>query len=118
MNKPHSHPLLFLRGVERNDLESILDFMYFVQVSIDMFLKIANEFELEGLNQKGIRNEEEKYECFEGLKTMKEEKHKTVEPNKQEMNDRFEKNPVIDKIFECQQCDSVFTSKIGLKYHT
>ena len=55
LKNPHSHPLLFLRGAERSDLESILEFMYLGQISIkkyeiDMFLKIANEFELEGFN--------------------------------------------------------------------
>ena len=28
LNNPHSHPLLYLRGVEQQELQSILQFMY------------------------------------------------------------------------------------------
>ena len=52
----HSHPLLCLNGVNKGDLENILDFIYHGEIQIyqdhlDQFLEIAQRFQLEGLIQ-------------------------------------------------------------------
>merc|ERR1719427_2231148 len=46
LNNPHSHPLLYLRGVKQLELQSILQFMYLgeariYQERINVFLDIA-----------------------------------------------------------------------------
>ena len=58
----HSHPLLCLSGVNKGDLENILNFIYngeiqIYQDNLDQFLDIAQRFRLEGLMQ-GQRTEE------------------------------------------------------------
>ena len=50
----HPHPLIYLRGIRANDLEAILDFLYFgeakvYQDNLDFFLLIASELKLKGL---------------------------------------------------------------------
>ena len=50
----HSHPLICLDGVNSQDIENILDFLYtgFLQIfqeDLDRFLKISKKFKLEGL---------------------------------------------------------------------
>ena len=35
LNNPHSHPLIYLRGVNHQELESILQFIYFGKASVD-----------------------------------------------------------------------------------
>merc|ERR1712183_168857 len=34
-NNPHSHPLIYLRGVNHQELDSILQFIYFGKTSVD-----------------------------------------------------------------------------------
>ena len=53
-NNPHSHPLLYLDGIDSHELQLILDYMYHGEVKIfhehlDRFLDIAQKFKLEGL---------------------------------------------------------------------
>ena len=53
-NNKHPHPLIYLRGIKAKDLLSMLDFMYqgeanVFQEDLDMFLSIAEEFQLKGL---------------------------------------------------------------------
>ncbi|XP_040580958.1 uncharacterized protein [Lepeophtheirus salmonis] len=53
---PHQHPLLYLRGIDFNHLESVLCFMYNGEVRIkphelDQFLSIAQELKVYGLMQ-------------------------------------------------------------------
>ena len=53
---PHSHPLLYLKGVPFTDLESVLNFMYQGEVSISQdhlnsFLATAEELEVKGLTE-------------------------------------------------------------------
>ena len=50
----HSHPLLYLDGVDSKDIHQMLDYMYKGEVKImqdhlDRFLHISNKFQLEGL---------------------------------------------------------------------
>merc|ERR1712012_250602 len=52
----HPHPLIYLRGFQSKDFESILDFFYFgeanvYQEDLDSFLAIAEEIQLKGLTK-------------------------------------------------------------------
>ena len=60
----HPHPLIFLRGLKFSELNSLIDFIYFGEVSIaadelDKFLSIAEEFQLKGLGDKKVEFEQE-----------------------------------------------------------
>ena len=51
---PHPHPLVYMRGMKSDDLNSILDFLYsgeanVYQENLDSFLSIAEELQLKGL---------------------------------------------------------------------
>ena len=53
---PHSHPLLFIKGVRICDLKAILDFMYHGEVQVaqedlNSFLSVAEELKVKGLTQ-------------------------------------------------------------------
>ena len=52
----HAHPLLYMRGINNEQMTSMLDFIYHGEVNIpqeylDSFLKLAEELELHGLNE-------------------------------------------------------------------
>ena len=60
-NKHSTHPLIFMRGVKSDDLEAIIDFLYFGETNVDQenldsFLAFAEELQLKGLME---RNYEE-----------------------------------------------------------
>ena len=60
----HSHPMLCLNGVNKGDLENILDFIYNGEIQIfqdhlDQFLEIAQRFQLEGLIKGEPKNDPE-----------------------------------------------------------
>jgi len=51
----HPHPLIYMKGLKSEDLEAIVDFLYFgeanvYQERIDGFLEIAKELQLKGLS--------------------------------------------------------------------
>jgi len=53
---PHAHPLLYLRGVKFQDLQSVLNFMYHGEVNVaqeelNSFLAVAEELRVKGLTQ-------------------------------------------------------------------
>ena len=53
MNK-HPHPLVYMRGVNSEDLEALINFLYYGEANIsqenlDSFLAIAQELQLKGL---------------------------------------------------------------------
>merc|ERR1712016_358844 len=68
----HPHPLIYLRGFQSKDFESILDFLYFGEANVhqedlDSFLAIAEEIELKGLTNQSskdlIQEQEETPHC-------------------------------------------------------
>lgn len=61
----HKHPLLYLKGVQHADLNHILDFIYFGEVSIaqenlNAFLSVAEELKIKGLTQTNLNVKENK----------------------------------------------------------
>jgi len=53
---PHQHPLLYLKGVEFNNLQSVLNFMYHGEVNVaqeelNSFLSVAEDLQIKGLTQ-------------------------------------------------------------------
>ena len=53
---PHQHPLLYLKGVNYDDLIGVLNFMYHGEVNVaqddlNSFLSVAEELEVKGLTQ-------------------------------------------------------------------
>ena len=58
---PHQHPLLYLKGVEFTDLQSVLDFMYHGEVNVaqeelNSFLSVAEDLQVKGLTQNNSPN--------------------------------------------------------------
>jgi len=54
---PHPHPLLYLKGVEFNDLQAVLNFMYHGEVNVaqdelNSFLSVAEDLKVKGLTQR------------------------------------------------------------------
>jgi len=53
---PHQHPLLYLKGVDFSDLQSVLNFMYHGEVNVaqeelNSFLAVAEDLQVKGLTQ-------------------------------------------------------------------
>jgi len=53
---PHSHPLLYLKGVKYKDMQAVLNFMYHGEVNVSQedlnsFLAVAEELQVKGLTQ-------------------------------------------------------------------
>ena len=58
---PHQHPLLYLKGVKIEDLQSIIDFLYVGEVNVaqenlNSFLTVAEELQIKGLTQNKSSN--------------------------------------------------------------
>merc|ERR1712129_256357 len=58
----HPHPLIFMRGMQSEDLVAIVDFIYFgeanvYQENLDSLLAVAEELQLKGLMRSGAVEE-------------------------------------------------------------
>ena len=81
----HPHPMIYMRGLKAKDLVAIMDFIYYGEANInqedlDVFLNLAEEFQLKGLTgTQGNSNDtaeklEEKHLMYKKNKTFKKEK--------------------------------------------
>merc|ERR1712168_741723 len=62
---PHQHPLLYLKGVNYTNLQSVLNFMYYGEVSVaqeelNSFLSVAEDLNVKGLTQNQPESERRK----------------------------------------------------------
>ena len=79
-SNPHPHPLIYLRGVKYETLQSLINFMYVGKASLDkdhvnQFLEIAKEFEIKELCQsQGIENATERTNNSSEEETVDESK--------------------------------------------
>ena len=140
----HSHPLIFLRGVQRNELQSLLDFIYngetsIQQDSLEDFMKIGKTFEVAGLgntNKEKLKKEMEEvridetetmiFPCeFCDFKTHDIDllnQHNVLKHPSTESEDYHEANrkgnaTEVEQILSCVLCPYVGNSKKDLKFH-
>ena len=83
-NKPNTHPLLCLDGVNSDDLRNILDYIYngeiqIFQENLDRFLSIAQRLKLEGLIGNDDCGEQKDFPENE-MNLLKEEESAVKEP--------------------------------------
>ena len=62
LNEHHPYPLIFMRGVEKNILEALINFIYSGEVKVESqdvetFLKLSTDLELSGVDTKTIQRE-------------------------------------------------------------
>ena len=62
INNPHSHPLLYLRGIKNTELKAIIQFMYFgetdiLESGINEFLAVAKDLDLKEISQSDEEHE-------------------------------------------------------------
>ena len=72
MKNPHSHPLLYLSGVDSTSLGFVLDYIYqgevqIYQENLDRFLTVAERFKLEGLINLPDNNKQEEEKVYQTL---------------------------------------------------
>merc|ERR1739848_639602 len=63
VNNPHSHPLLYLRGIKQTELQAILKFMYFGETQIfenriNDFVSVAKDLEVKEISEEQDDEEE------------------------------------------------------------
>jgi len=91
----HPHPLIFMRGVKSEILTSIVDFLYFGEVTVEReamesFLSIAKEMEIKGLD--GPSSKDDKEPVQESIPTRT--KREVVEEQEEAFTDTAEENEV------------------------
>ena len=140
---PHSHPLLYLSGVDSTSLGFVLDYIYQGEVQIcqnelDNFLEVAQKLKIEGLlstekpeTKYETHSEDQKVESFpvgQDYSEMKVAKTNNVRSNNAEkvisLSDMAEVEEKIEQLIErrdgrhyCKACEYSAQHKSHIKEH-
>ena len=114
LNNPHSHPLIYLRGVKQQELGSILQFMYhgeaaIHQNSMPMFLENAKDLQIKQM-----------VDCFETGNTLVniEDVHANSEEDaKNEDMSNLEILPTMKMFPNIERTPKVYQALL-MKFHT
>merc|ERR1712150_358823 len=136
-NNPSQHPLIYLRGIQSYEMESILQFMYlgegkFYYERMGEFIKVAKDLEVKEIS-KGVEMQNEEHDVTEETEINDEENEtdeddeekETVEddepkqPSENKIRQRQPRNQISSdvKSTECPECGAVFTTKRAMVAH-
>ena len=145
INNPHQHPLLYIRGVQWEDMRAILDFIYLGQTKVDMekvneFMELAKDLQIKGLtpsldSEIGPDDSEEMGNDSNNMRSVKQMENSiqnrmtTDEPaiqfichlceytniSRKKMIDHMEEKHSIS--LTCYLCDYTCHQKIDLRNH-
>ena len=130
LNNPHPHPLIFLRGLNHQDLLSILNFIYLGMASINhnnfgTFFEAAKELEIKQLENIRIMKKEpepseDDIDNDEGISYLAGTKDWENIHCKSETNflSGEGSDSSTDKhLYKCKECEAIFKQKRGLFVH-
>lgn len=127
---PHSHPLIYMRGISYIDLVSIVDFIYHGETEImkdnlESFLAIAGELDVKGMTKQTKKFPKEltpnlfpkDYDSNEDLKASEISKD-DLKNGKNNLSELIETNgSVSQENLTCDQCGRTLGTKASLKTH-
>ena len=124
MHTQSNHPVIYLKGLQYSEIDSILQFMYlgeakFYESRINEFIHAVKDLEIKELS-KGYESSEPDERIEESEKHFNESKdnhtldHKSTE-YKEEINES--NNGIKQTKFQCKQCDKTFSDKRQLRKH-
>merc|ERR1712051_1137023 len=134
VNNPHSHPLLYLRGIKQTELQAILKFMYFGETQIfenriNDFVSVAKDLELKEISEgqdetEDTENTEEPPAVDERDDYITESSEETeVKAETNVTSERSVAKPrqrsvaSTDGRFNCDECEAKFTFSTALSRH-
>merc|ERR1712051_150430 len=136
VNNPHSHPLLYLRGIKQTELQAILKFMYFGETQIfenriNDFVSVAKDLELKEISEGQDENENDAQENVEQPTSMDDTDIFLTE-NNDKTNVKAESKVNSDRSvakarqrsvanddgnYSCDECEAKFTDRSNLSRH-
>merc|ERR1711936_979813 len=133
VNNPHSHPLLYLRGIKQTELQAILKFMYFGETQIfenriNEFVSVAKDLEVKEIS----KEHDDEIETAEETQIIEPEEQvqNTAEFVAEGTTVKAENNTErtiarprqrsianIEGSFSCDECEAKFTRADSLRTH-
>ena len=125
-SNPSQHPLIYLRGIQSYEMESILQFMYlgegkFYQERMGEFIKVAKDLEVKEIS-KGVEMPGEEEDIIED-DIQENDVEETLQEEKQSQVQRptprpARSHPSTDsKSIKCPECEAEFTAKSSMVAH-
>ena len=130
INSNNNHSVVYLRGIQHSDMESILQFIYLGETNLhkerlNEFLIVAKDLGIQELGD-GIEvedyisnNDNEYNSIMEAEESPIKKEDEMEEPNKLDVHDDGQHNQFVSKTkkYGCQECDKRYTKKTHLKVH-
>ena len=141
LNNPHSHPLIYLRGVNHQELDSILQFIYLRKTSVNhnnmkRFAQAAKDLQIKKLAENiKMRNPSQRREDLEDNDAAANE---DINENVDQMENEYagrSNSDIVDEIishdipgsdelrsdkqlYKCEECEARYKTKTGLNLLT
>ena len=131
-NNPSQHPLIYLRGIQSYEIESILQFMYlgegrFYYERMEEFTKVAKDLEVTGISkgeeikivEEDVTDDQTEIHeaCLDGIGQETGEIQPTKVKAEKKTKRKRPLNEISSESTKCPECGANYTSKQGLVFH-
>ena len=120
----YSNQIMYLRGVQYSELESIIKFIYlgeatFYEERMDEFLAVAKLLELKGLSSAGPSTTDEPHDEHlpNAPVTLNDKMEEKTDDKKQEPQEKEVLAGSDHRKFKCRECKETFTTKSNITEH-
>ena len=122
----NSRPIIYLRGIQYTELESIMQFMYlgeasFYEERMDEFLAVAKSLEIKQLSETESNDDSDDHHPTSDQDTSTEfvEEQTVISDNinNQAQQQRYGSVVRGNGIYECDRCNKTYSDSGGLKRH-
>ena len=136
VNNPHSHPLLYLKGIKQTELQAILNFIYFGEAQIlrdriTDFISIAKDLGVKDINQEHEDEPEvNETDSIEFVDFPIKYEHLQYEPDSKKTHTKYSENTTVKlqnrlkasteerKKYPCPDCNHIAANPSNLKLHS
>ena len=115
------HPIIYLRGVQHREMESLLQFMYNAEASfsedrVNEFLKVAKDLDIKEIAENVDLTDESSAAAHNGQETDIAAERLNNENRNETRN--VTNNPIkTGKTYQCEECDAECTTSFSLHQH-
>ena len=128
LNNPHTHTFLYLRGVNKQELQAVLQFMYLGEAIINQeniknFLEIVRDLQMEEFLENKSDKQSIKTDPVERCDNYNDDDTKDLsivdtKDEDQRLPDKDDKQDIsTNQLYSCDSCEAVLNSQYNLKRH-
>ena len=122
LNNPHPNPSIYLKGIQKNELQTMLQIMYYGEATlykecIENFFNVLEEFQFKSILLPSRTTIMDKLAFGEHRKEKSLSSRRKPRRNTNVVDRKYDNGDAVTSLFSCSHCDYNATDRSNLRRH-